>query len=163
VYVPVRLQGIRPANHPRLRLRQYAALNRGRPEWPALWKTVAPAFLHAESRQKTALMRKRLKIHSLRESWREDILGGAMAGTRLENLFCDGLLPLLATQNPVDLHELWFHWFIGDVPAVWRIALRELDVFAGREQPACHGWTQGLLGWLIERERSALVSAGHRA
>jgi hypothetical protein len=159
------LQGIRPANHPRLRLRQYAAWNQSQPIWPLDWERSAAraASLAVELRGKTAAVRKALKLHPLRDEWQQTICGGSVTGTRFENLLCDGLLPLLSAHTARDLQALWFHWFIGDVPAVWRTALRELDVFNVREQPACHGLTQGLLGWLLERERSALGFTGHRA
>lgn len=159
------LQGIRPANHPVLRLRQYAAWNRECPDWPELWLSAVALSLETEPVGSTALMRKQLAIQRLRDTWRRTLVGGKVTGTRFENLICDGLLPLLAAHRGADLHlhALWFNWFIGDVPAVWRTALRELEVFSVREHPACHGFAQGLLGWLLERERCALASTGRRA
>ena len=94
-----------------------------------------------------------------------EICGEALGGTRLDNLVCDGFLPLLAAHTgsePLEglgplslsngLHGLWFHWFPGDLPPALARSLRELGVFDGRVRPSCHGAAQGLLGWLIERE-----------
>ena len=85
--------------------------------------------------------------------------GGAFGGTRLDNLLCDGLLPLLAAHTGRCLPGLWFHWFTGDLPPVLARGLRELGVFDGRARPACHGPAQGLLGWLLEREARAGAGA----
>jgi hypothetical protein len=91
------------------------------------------------------------------------LCGGAVGGTRFENLVCDGFLPLLAAQTGAEAGRLWWHWFVGDLPALWPRALRQLEVFAGRMHPACHGAAQGLLGWVIAQERSGTISAGREA
>jgi hypothetical protein len=95
------------------------------------------------------------------------LCGDAVGGTRLDNLVCDGFLPLLAARGgrerePLDglgalslsngLHGLWYHWWPGDLPPRLARGLRELEVFSGRARPACHGAAQGLLGWWLERE-----------
>ena len=99
----------------------------------------------------------------LRRDWNEEITDGAIGGTRFDNLLCDGFLPLLAAEGSVEAGRLWSHWFCGDVPPLWRQALQQLEVFSPRLRPASHGVTQGLLGWLIERERSAAVPTGRGA
>jgi hypothetical protein len=87
-----------------------------------------------------------------REGLADTVCGGAIGGTRLDNLICDGLLPLLAAQSGRELHDLWFHWFVGDLPGFLTSGLRQLGYFDARTQPACHGAAQGLLGWLLARE-----------
>jgi hypothetical protein len=62
------------------------------------------------------------------------------------------LLPLLAAEAGQTLDAPWFHWYPGDLPPFLMSGLRQLGVFDGRKQPACHGIAQGLLGWLLERE-----------
>ncbi len=90
----------------------------------------------------------------MRERIAREVCGGALGGTRLDNLVCDGFLPLLAAPMPEErLHGLWFHWFTGDLPPLLARGLRQLGVFDGRARPACHGAAQGLLGWLLEREQ----------
>jgi hypothetical protein len=50
------------------------------------------------------------------------------------------------------LGGLWQHWFPGDLRPSLTKALRELGVFVGRNNPACHGTVQGLLGHMLVQE-----------
>ena len=146
------LQGVRPANHPRTRLRQYASWSSARPDWPARvrhWGEILPA---PEVAAATREMRRLHRFHSLRERMADDICAQAVGGTRLDNLICDGLLPLIAAEDRWEMEGLWQHWFCGDLPPWLTAGLRQLGFFNGREQPACHGAAQGLLGWFLERE-----------
>lgn len=154
------LQGVRPANFPRTRLRQYAAWAGAIPAWPARVAAfcdqlprVAPAENTREIRRIHFFSRMRAEIAAF-------ICGHALGGTRLDNLVCDALLPLHAAQagGPVNENgastnfEIWFHWFVGDQsPALLRI-LRQLGVCDGRGHPSCHGFAQGLFDWFIERD-----------
>jgi hypothetical protein len=81
-------------------------------------------------------------------------MASAVGGTRLDNLVCDGFLPLLAARIGRDLFPLWFHWLVGDLPPRLHLVLKSLAVFDGHAQPACHGLAQGLLGWMLAREAS---------
>jgi hypothetical protein len=157
------VQGLRPANHPRVRLRQYAAWAQARPDWPAQLMAMASQLPDVATDSATNEMRRAHRFSDLRREWNDAITAGAVGGTRFDNLICDGFFPLLAAHGECEPRQLWFHWFPGDVPPLWRQALRQLEVFSGRGRPACHGPTQGLLGWLIERERSATVSTGRSA
>ena len=157
------LQGLRPANQPRVRLRQYIEWTKARRDWPERLAKGRVSLPAGSLETDTGTARKELRMTAFREALLDSINGGAVHGTRFDTLVCDGFLPLLAAKNGCDVQGLWFHWFAGDVPPEWRHALRQLEMFAGRLQPACHGLAQGLLGWLIEQERSARVSAGHRA
>jgi hypothetical protein len=147
------LQGVRPANHPRTRLRQYARWTRTRPDWPAralelLGELPLPAVAAG-----TREMRREHHLPALRERLAAEICGDALGGTRLDNFICDGLLPLLANRSgEAAANGLWFHWFAGDLPPFLTGGLRQLGVFDGRGQPACCGIAQGLLGWLLDRE-----------
>lgn len=151
------LQGVRPANHPRRRLLQYAEWMRERPEWPTGVRTLGVKLSLAarlpSSTTTTREQRRVLGLGALRTEVAQTICGGILVGTRLDNLVCDGLLPLLATVG--DDHgqiRIWQHWFAGDLPPVLLTGLRRLGVFDGHLRPACHGAAQGLLGWLLERE-----------
>ncbi len=159
------LQGIRPANHPRLRLAQYATWARARADWPARAVELAGRLPAIEASEKagseaggvatTGELRRVHRFKALRKTWAENVCAGAIGGTRFDNLMCDGFLPLLAANTNAGggtARAIWFHWFPGDLPPVLSSALRQLGVFSGRSQPACHGAAQGLLGWLIERE-----------
>jgi len=146
------LQGVRPANHPRMRLRQYAAWVGAQPEWPRRWRQFAAELPEIELASVTRVARRRHGFTPLRDQMAREICGDAIGGTRFDNLVCDGLLPLLATQTERNLEGAWFHWFAGDLPVFVAAGLRQLGVCEGRRQPACHGLAQGLLGWLIARD-----------
>jgi Protein of unknown function (DUF2851). len=157
------LQGLRPANHPRRRLSQYAAWVRARPEWPGALKELAGRLPRWEPGQAVGEVRRRHRLTRVREECVERVCAGNVGGTRFENLVCDGFLPLLAANGEEGLGELWRAWFVGDLPAILPRALRELGVFDGRSRPASHGAVQGLLGWLLEQERNVADSSGRGA
>jgi hypothetical protein len=146
------LQGVRPANHPRVRLRQYSAWSRARPDWPAAMNALATLLPTPELLGATRSIRRMQQYGAWRDRIASEICGDAIGGTRLDNFICDGLLPLLAGRNGADFGGLWLHWFAGDLPPFLLGGLRQLGIFDGRNQPACHGLAQGLLGWLLEHE-----------
>lgn len=147
------LQGVRPANHPRARLRQYAAWVRSRPDWPSrVPGLLEDVIAETAERERTNDVRRKFRFTTLRRRVCDEVCGGTIGGTRLDNLWCDGLLPLVAARSQLNLETLWFHWFTGDLPPMLTGGLRQLGFFDGRSQPACHGAAQGLLRWLLERE-----------
>ncbi len=96
----------------------------------------------------------------------EEVCGGAIGGTRLDNLVCDGFLPLLATRDGADtawLERCWRHWWTGDMPAQVAPLLKGLRMTGTRDQPACHGIAQGLLGWMLANDDAAARDGGNRA
>jgi hypothetical protein len=154
------LQGLRPANHPRARLRQYAHWVRLRPEWPehlaSLLSDPGSFSDVLEAEDTTSVVRRRFDFGGLRERWAADIGGGAVGGTRLDNLICDGFLPLVTALHPARSSRaafLWLHWFLGDAPERWVSLLRALGVIGSRAWPASQGAAQGLLGWLVANEQ----------
>jgi hypothetical protein len=153
------VQGVRPANHPRARLKQYANWAAARSEWPDTLAALAqklPAFAKELPQATTAALRKRYVFREWRQRFAEDVCGNGMGGSRLDTLICDGLLPLLAARDREHAEALglwWRHWFVGDVPAKWLALLRGLNVVGTRDWPASHGVAQGLLGWLLAEEK----------
>jgi hypothetical protein len=148
------LQGVRPANHPRTRLRQYAEWIRLRPDWPARLRRESGRLALPDSTAGTREVRSRHGFAAQRERLAVEICGGTLGGTRFDTLVCDALLPLLAVESDRALHALWFHWFPGDLPPAIVGGLRQLGYFDGRERPASQGAAQGLLGWWVERENA---------
>ncbi len=146
------LQGVRPANHPRRRLGQYATWVQAVPDWPARVLALGASRLGIGLTESTRTARRASGLSAVRARVAREICADAIGGTRLDNLVCDGLLPLLAAQTANDFYGCWYHWFTGDLPPVVIGGLRQLGFFDGRDQPACHGAAQGLLGWLLERE-----------
>ena len=150
------LQGVRPANHPRCRLGQYAAWSRARPDWTERLAVLGEQMsmaVRVEPGLATRPARRRLEIAEWRGRLSGEILAGAVGGTREDNLVCDGFLPLVAARHGRDLMGYWFHWYVGDLPPRVAVLLRSLGaVDVRRDQPACHGLGQGLLGWMLARE-----------
>jgi hypothetical protein len=148
------LQGVRPANRPRTRLRQYAAWVQARPDWPARLATFAAALTDIPSASvTTAEVRRKQGCTKLRKKFAA-LTGDAIGGTRLDNLVSDGFLPLLAAHTDRDAaaHGVWFHWFPGDLPPYLARGLRQLGVCGARGSPVAHGPAQGLLGWWLAHE-----------
>jgi hypothetical protein len=147
---------VRPANYPRLRLQQYQAWVSRQPEWPEILRQIMPAIPPGlTSASPTPLARKEAGLSALRETLAWQVMGDAIGGSRLDTMICDGFLPLAAVATGRDLLPVWFHWYLGDVPGEVRRALRETGIAGPGATPYCHGWGQGLLGWLIDREARA--------
>jgi len=146
------LQGVRPANHPRVRLRQYAAWTRARPDWPDRVAAMIGTVPVADPAAPTRATRADGHFGSWRERTLDEISAAAVGGTRWDNFLCDGLLPLLAAKGCAGAEGVWFHWYPGDLPDFVVRRLRELGLTDGKAQPAAHGPAQGLIGWLIARE-----------
>jgi hypothetical protein len=152
-----KLQGLRPANSPRVRLQQYANWTRFRRDWPDRLENWNSRLPEVTSPEPTSVVRRGHAFTRLRTMLSEEICGHALGGTRFDNLVCDGFLPLLAVRTTDDAMPLgvWLHWFAGDLPPIVPKALKQLGVF-DRKHPVCHGPAQGLLGWLIACERAAI-------
>jgi hypothetical protein len=146
------LQGVRPANHPRARLRQYAAWVNAVPDWPAHLLAMAAELPGITPVGGTREVRRRHHLSALRTGLARRICALNLGGTRLDNMVCDGWLPLLTAQTGKDLSGLWHHWYPGDQPPVLLQALRRLGVFSGPAHPACHGTVQGLQGRLLAQD-----------
>lgn len=148
------LQGSRPANHPKARLRQYNTWVRAVPDWPdrlaALHLPVVDQCQELPGSVREA--RRQLKVTELRRRLSREIAGGAVGGARLDNIVCDGLLPLLAAKTGKTALGLWFCWPMGDAPKVLKSALSLLGLARGQEEPASHGWGQALLAWTLQAE-----------
>ena len=147
------VNGVRPANHPQVRLRQYQAWVAACPDWPdQLAARLSGLLAHASAATPGRTARQVLGLARVKKLLADELLGGAVGGSRLDNLVCDGLLPLVAAEGTGEGFGLWFHWFLGDIPEFVRRALPRLGLTDGRLQPLCHGYAQGVLGWLLERE-----------
>lgn len=147
-------RGVRPANLPRKRLEQYAAWVAAVPDWPvrlgaAKWEEGAKVG----EVDPAGVVRKVAGLGALRVRWREEVTGGVLSGPRFDTWVCDAVWPLLAAGPGVDGVGAWMAWWPGDQPADLQGYLRELGLTGGRERPASQGLFQGLLGWLIERDK----------
>lgn len=146
-----RFSGCRPANHPRLRLRQYLELAEVAVDWP---ERLADRFcepvnvrvdptLQDWGRQ---VLRSDLGITGIRKSIGEEVLFRKISGQKADTLVCDALFPLLAARFELDTFAIWFHWNAGNGPTSCSEALRLLQVLEPRRTPMSNGWLQGILG-----------------
>lgn len=149
--------GIRPANQPHLRLEQYAAWCASAPDWPQRLVVWADRLLEAPMSPEigSGSFRRQVSMGRLREELWMQVTGRAVSAGRFHTLVTDGFLPLLAVRSGMELGGWWFHWYAGDLPTQVRRCLGELGVVGGAEYPWCNGWAQGMLAWLIERERQS--------
>ncbi len=151
------LHGVRPRNHPRLRLRQYAEWCRERPDWVGRLRA-STAWSTGQASPPTADLgawRRQAGLRALRARLRGDLCGDRVSGSRFDNLLGDGFMPLLAAETGQDLSGVWGGWFAGDAPESAGRVLKALGVFDGRARPVSQGPIQGLLGWMVEQERRA--------
>lgn len=151
------LQGVRPLNHPWLRLRQYMEWCSARPDWPERLRQnerLRRLALAGEGQIDSPVgeWRRSVGLRDLRLHLQDELCAGALSGSRLDNLIADGFLPLLAAEGNLDLENVWIGWFAGDAPEAIVHVLRALAVFGGRERPIAQGPIQGLLGWMLAHE-----------
>ncbi|MCC5025248.1 MAG: hypothetical protein J6386_21790 [Candidatus Synoicihabitans palmerolidicus] len=150
------LHGVRPANHPRLRLSSYAALTKehtmGWPEklsemggrWPGQPRNADPLEAVGEARRQWGMA-----------AWWGTVMSevgvmGHVPRPRADNLWGDGLLPLLVAAGEISEaigFKWWFMAMPGDQPANLAKAARLAD---GRRNPVAWGHVQGLLDWQNE-------------
>jgi len=146
------VQGVRPANHPRARLRQYARWVELRPDWPARVRRLASDLPKVELAGPTPEWRRTVRFTRWRERMGQELFAADGGGARRDTLICDGLLPLLTAESGWEGEGWWFHWFPGDLPSIVKAGLRQLGYGDGRARPLSNGVAQGLLAWLLARE-----------
>ena len=143
-----KLAGVRPANHPRTRLRQYCNLASRIPDWPCRARAFSLDLFPGGEREPTARFRKRVNMPRKRDQLNFDSMGGAIGGGRFHTWVIDGLLPLAAADTGKELFAWWFHWYAGNAPECLSRLLRELGLTGKHAGSACNGWVQGGLGIL---------------
>jgi len=149
-----RVLGTRPANQPRLRLAQYGAWTRAVPDWPSRLASLAESLPGAgcdNPLESTAEIRRQEGFTRLRERISDEIVGGAVTGTRLDTIVTNGFLPLLAARDSTDGFSTWCCWFAGDAPDWLKAALRDAPATPGRRHPLCEGLLQGAFQLAMEQ------------
>lgn len=147
------LAGTRPANLPQTRLAQYLSILTKNPAWARElrdWLIALPPPEKLSVGAGTKVFRTTGKMRVAREQVAENILKGAIGGTRLDTLLADAFFPLASAVLGVDLSAWWFHWFLGDAPGNVPKILKEVGV-STKEQPYCNGLFQGMIRASLER------------
>lgn len=146
------VQGVRPANQPLTRLRQYAEWTRRVPRWPEVLRAESETWPAVVREERTSSVRRLHQFPEWTERLRAKVCGQAVGGCRWDNLVCDGLLPLLAAEG-ADVEGMWHHWIPGDLPPVVQTLLRLLSSFGAEFKPASQGVSQAIFDGLIELEQ----------
>ena len=145
-----KLNGLRPANHPRLRLRQYFELVQQQPNWPARLADYLKTLPVSEIKQPTAAFRKVVELPKRRGILSESVFHSIIAEKRLNTMVVDALLPLATAAGILDGFSYWMHWSPGDSPDALRRFLKHAGV-TNRQNPQSNGWNQGALALFLER------------
>lgn len=152
-----RTGGMRPANHPRLRLQQYLEWVARQPDWPLVMKRMLSDFPLPERTSSTRAFRKATGLHGRMEILCRDVFSGSIGPTRSHTLMVDAVLPLAAANGILDRSasfEYWWHWPTGDCPGAVGRLLRQSNV-CGPRRPFCNGLHQGAIGLFM-------TANGHR-
>jgi len=140
---------LRPANHPRKRLQQYLDWIEAVPSWPdrlaGVFEKEVPVIIEGIMDGTRAKM----GIPELKRRISAEVTGDMVGGSRFDNLFCDGFLPLVEGELSDDWFSLWFHWYPGDMPQRLKGLLKKLGLAGVPGSYLCHGLYQGLLYYLM--------------
>lgn len=146
-----RLNGLRPANHPQQRLRQYLAVVAAQPEWPLRLAELLRALpLLAVEREGTRSFRKHNALAQLQQSIAAEVFSDKISTGKLNTLVCDALLPLAAAADLCDAEPYWWHWYPGDAPDALRRFLKQAQL-TDYANPQSNGATQGALALFLRR------------
>ncbi len=146
-----KLAGLRPANHPRLRLEQYAKVVAAQPDWTQNLIRAAQEWPEgATAVEDSGPFRRKHRLTTLRKRVAREIFGDVWQGARLDTLIGDVLLPLAAAQTSRELFATWFHGFPGDAPPAYAKFLKQTEILDPKKQPLCHGLLQGALQMFLE-------------
>ena len=154
------LGGVRPANHPRKRLTAYAKWVSQGGDWPTRLEKLGDAWpIAPRNVSPTVDVAELRKVLQLKPHWQwvMDELGvsGAVGQPRADNLWGDGLLPLMAAKGSLTDATAFMWWFCswpGDQAANLAQAARIAEIADGRRNPLAWGHVQGLLGQQLAAE-----------
>lgn len=150
-----RLSGLRPANHPKQRLRQYRAICETHPDWPARLRRMLQAFPAvntanpANPANTAAAFRRRQGLADLVERLSSEVFSRVISAKRLNTLICDALLPLAGAEGLCPAEDYWMHWPAGDAPDRLFRFLKQAQVI-DRAEPFSNGQLQGALKLLCQ-------------
>lgn len=139
------LSGLRPANHPRLRLQQYLAILEAVPDWPLHLGAALEVLPSVASGTKTTPWRREADLRQWCAQVRKQVFQNQFGETRFHTMMVDSSLPLAAAAGFCEAKGYWMHWYVGDVPPALRRFLKEAELINAK-QPMTNGLIQGALG-----------------
>ena len=140
-----KLSGVRPANHPRLRLQQYLTVLEAAPAWPEQIETAMRNLPAGSQGLGTSSLRREAELSKWCARVRESVFGNQLGESRFHTLMIDALLPLAEVAGVLNAEAYWQHWYVGDVPVALKNFLKLVEA-TSRLQPNTNGLTQGALG-----------------
>jgi hypothetical protein len=138
-----KLSGCRPANHPKLRLRQYARICAANPDWPIRFRELLEKA-NATDSATTAEFRKVAETKTLLASVSEVVFQDVIGNKRLNSLLCDAIFPLASSVIKGQWYAYWQHWYPGDYPDAFTRFYRQAGL-ANTRSPMSNGIMQGIL------------------
>ncbi|MFT4901607.1 MAG: hypothetical protein ACI81V_000881 [Lentimonas sp.] len=145
-----RLNGLRPANHPRRRLEQYLAVVRRQPDWPQRLSEVFKIRPREIGALGTRSFRKTYALRELQRLIGEVVFAGQIGSGKLNTLICDALLPLVTAAGVFEGAVHWSHWYPGDAPDALRKFLKHAQI-TDFKNPQSNGSNQGALALFLRR------------
>ncbi len=145
-----KLNGLRPANHPRKRLAQYLEILDRQPNWPDLLTECLKKFPSALAEDSTASFRRASKLSELCNEISESLFCSVISEKRLNTLIVDALLPLATAAKLLDGCAYWQHWLTGDSPSALALFLKRAGVL-NRQNPMSNGAIQGALALFLDQ------------
>jgi hypothetical protein len=151
-----RLSGLRPANHPRLRLSQYQAICQSHSDWPERLRAILADHMVTDMADDVSLtgaaFRKAQRLPVLIEAIAQDVFSGQLSSKRLNTLICDAILPLAQAASILDVaaEAYWLQWPAGDAPDSLYRFLKTSQV-VDRREPFANGQLQGGLQLLLNQ------------
>ena len=141
-----KIRGLRPANHPKQRIKQYLQLWKSSPDW--IDKLLVLEIPDQKIIEHST--RKSLGLPSLNKKWKS-ALNNTIGGTRVNTLWVDACLPLLSEINNKDYFTTWYYWYPGDMPQLLKNLAQKAAVSGhSKKNPYSNGSLQGIFGYCIK-------------
>lgn len=148
-----KLNGIRPANHPQKRIKQYLSFLKHSSNWPYEWLSFAESLpIHKTTCLDTNSYRKKYNLSTIHKHIKTELFKNVFSDSRLNTLFIDSLLPLGSVFLRKDFFPLWYHWYIGDMPKRINQFIKNLNFLHKKKVTLSNGLGQGLLSYNFNSE-----------
>jgi hypothetical protein len=150
-----KLRGVRPNNHPIKRIEQIRNVIAGNADWPETFRRFGlqdfwSSLDYVVAIDKIQDIRKQLRLGAFKKAISSEVFSSHIRGSRLDTLFCDGLLPLLTAVSDKDLFGVWCVWWMGDIPNTFSTVIKHSNLSEVNGSALCNGWAQGMIEFSLE-------------